>query len=165
MKFKCRPVEMEFLDSAPVQFVNEIELAASPAQVFAIFENAETWPHWFQDIVTVEWHNPKPYGVGTTRTVNLKTVAVEEYFFEWEQNKRFAFYFTSMSLPLINALLEEYRLEPLGEDRSKFIYTVCLEPSVWLRLGGPWILKIYEKMFQQATQDLAIYIQDSKVLP
>lgn len=164
MKFKCRPVGMEFLENAPVKFVNEIELAASPAQVFSIFETAEAWPHWYKEIIKVEWHSPKPYGVGTTRTVKLTTVTVEEYFFVWEPDKRFAFYFTGMSLPLANALAEEYRLASLGEKRSQFTYTVCLEPSFWLRLGRPWILKAYEKMFQQAVKNLAAYIQDQTAL-
>lgn len=163
MRFKCRPVGIEFLEKAPVKFVNEVELAASPDQVFAIFENAEAWPHWYKEIVKVEWHSLKPYGVGTTRTVKLTTITAKEYFLVWEQNKRFAFYFTEMSMPLVKALLEEYRLEDLGDHRSKFIYTVCLEPRIWLRLGGPWILKVYEKMFQQATKDLAAYIQNQAV--
>jgi hypothetical protein len=44
MKFKCRPVTLEFFDHAPVRFINEVELAASPDTVFAIFEQAEAWP-------------------------------------------------------------------------------------------------------------------------
>lgn len=164
MKFNCRPAGIEFLDSAPVQFVNQVELAASPAQVFAIFEKAEAWPHWYKEIVHVEWQGPQPYGVGTTRTVQLTTVTVEEHFFVWEQNQRLAFYFTGMSLPLANALVEEYRLTPLGEHRSQFTYKVGLEPSFWLRLGGPFILKVYEKMFQQATTNLAEYILSQSVI-
>lgn len=163
MKFKCRPVEIDFLEGAPVQFVNEVELDASPAQVFTIFEDAEAWPHWYQEIVKVEWNSLKPYGVGTTRTVQLTTMTVEEYFFLWEQNKRFAFYFTEMGLPLAHALVEDYWLENLGGDRSKLIYTVCFEPTLWIRLGGSLALKFYKNMFHQATQNLATYIQEKKV--
>lgn len=165
MRFNCRPVGIEFLEHAPVKFVNQVELAASPAQIFAIFENAKAWPHWYKEIVNVEWHGPKPYGVGTTRTVKLTTVTVEEHFFIWEQNEQLAFYFTGMSLPLTNALVEDYRLTPLGNHRSQFTYTVGLEPSFWLRLGGPFMLKVYEKMFQQATADLAAYILSQAVIP
>ncbi|WP_299493025.1 SRPBCC family protein [Acaryochloris sp. IP29b_bin.137] len=163
MKFNCRPVGLEFLNKAPIKFINEVELNASPAQVFSILENAEAWPHWFKEIVQVEWHHPKPYGVGTTRTVKLTTITVEEFFFVWEQDKRFAFYLTSMSLPLAKALVEEYRLIPLGENRSQLTYTVCLEPSFWLRLGSPWLLNSYEQMFQQAVKDLAVYIHNPAV--
>lgn len=164
MKFNCRPVGIEFLDNAPVQFVNQVELAASPAQVFEIFENAEAWPQWYKEIVNVEWHGLHPYGVGTTRTVKLTSVTVEEYFFVWEQNQRLAFYFTGMSLPLAKALVEEYRLIPLSEHRSQFTYKVGLEPSFLLRLGGPFILKVYAKMFEQATADLAEYIRSQSVI-
>jgi hypothetical protein len=159
MAFKCRPADLDFLERAPVRFVNEIELDAPPARVFAIFEDAAAWPQWFKEIVTVEWTSPRPYGVGTTRTVTLTTVTVKEYFFVWEQDQHFAFYFTEISLPIAKALVEDYRLEDLGENRCKFIYTVGLEPTVWLRLGGSLVLKVYGKMFRQATENLATYVR------
>lgn len=159
MKFKCQPVNSDFFQSAPVRFVNEVELAASPEQVFAVFENAEAWPQWFKEIAHVEWTSPRPYGVGTTRTVSLTTVTVKEYFFVWQQNQRFAFYFTELSLPLARAFAEDYHLEDLGNNCCKFTYTVCLEPTIWLRLGGSFILNIYEGMFRRATHELTEYIQ------
>jgi hypothetical protein len=158
MKFKCRPVDIDFFQSAPVRFVNEIELAASAADVFAIFEEAEAWPQWFPEIVNVEWTTPRPHGVGTTRTVKLNTVTVYESFFVWEQDKHFAFYFTQMSLPLVRAFAEDYRLEALEHNRCKFIYTVCFEPTFWLRFGGAFVLKVYERMFRRATNSLASYV-------
>lgn len=91
MKFKYRPVDMDFLERAPVRFVNEVELDASATDVFTIFEDAEAWPEWIKLIVKVEWTSPKPYGVGTTRIVKGSFLTVNEYFFVWQQNKRFAF--------------------------------------------------------------------------
>ncbi len=163
MNFKCRSVDIDFFQTAPIRFVNEVELAASPQRVFSTFEDAEAWPQWFKEIVKVEWTSPHPYGVGTTRTVSLNTVTVDEYFFLWEQDQRFAFYLTSMSLPLAHALAEDYQLEDLGNNRCKFIYTVCLEPTVWLRLGGTLIINIYKNMFRQATLDLADFLQNKTV--
>ncbi|WP_088240727.1 SRPBCC family protein [Calothrix rhizosoleniae] len=159
MKFKYRPVDMDFLERAPVRFVNEVELDASATDVFTIFEDAEAWPEWIKLIVKVEWTSPKPYGVGTTRIVKGSFLTVNEYFFVWQQNKRFAFYFTEASLPLFKAFAEDYRLENLGDNRCKFIYTVCLEPIFLMRLGGSLVLKFYDQLFQKVTKNLAEYIR------
>ena len=71
MRFSGRPVDASFLDTAPMRFKNVVELNASPAKVFAIFEDGESWPQWFRAIRKVAWTSSKPYGVGTTRTVWL----------------------------------------------------------------------------------------------
>ena len=39
MRFTCRPVDASFFDTAPMRFRNTVELAARPADVFAIFGN------------------------------------------------------------------------------------------------------------------------------
>ncbi|MDJ0676625.1 MAG: SRPBCC family protein [Calothrix sp. MO_167.B42] len=160
MKFKYRPVDIDFFERAPVRFVNQVELDASPTDVFTIFEDAEAWAEWLEIIVNLQWTSPKPHGVGTTRTVKGKFLTVNEYFFVWEQNKRFAFYFTEASLPLAQAFAEDFRLEDLGNNRCKFIYTVCLEPNLLMGLGGPFIRKYYEELFHKATQNLAKYVRD-----
>ena len=82
MRFPCHPVDASFFDTAPMRFIrNTVELAARPADVFAIFEDGESWPRWFHGIHKVVWTSDKPCGVGTTRTVWLTGVTVQERFF------------------------------------------------------------------------------------
>ncbi len=97
MQFSCSTVDLKFLDSAPIKFVNEVEINASPERVFDVFEDGKSWPKWFKEVVKVEWTSPKPFGVGTTRTVTLKTMTVHEKFIAWDTGKRFTFYFTATS--------------------------------------------------------------------
>ena len=44
MRFPCHPVDASFFDTARMRFRNTVELAARPADVFAIFEDGESWP-------------------------------------------------------------------------------------------------------------------------
>ena len=104
MRFPCHPVDASFFDTAPMRFRNTVELAARPADIFAIFEDGESWPRWFHGIHKVVWTSNKPYGVGTTRTVWLTGVTVQERFFRWEQDRRFSFYLTGHSMPPAHAL-------------------------------------------------------------
>jgi uncharacterized protein YndB with AHSA1/START domain len=161
MKFTCRTVDSNFLESAPLRFVNEVEINASPEQVFKVFEDGESWPKWFKDIIKVEWTSPKPFGVGTTRTVTLKTMTVYEQFIAWDPAKRFTFYFTATSVPLFHAFCEDYRLEPIGKGKTKFTYIVAYEPRLLLKLAGPigrWILG---NSLRNGAHSLAVFIKEN----
>src|SRR5690348_14335041 len=111
MRFPCHPVDATFFDTAPMRFMNSVELAAPPADVFAIFEDGASWPKWFHGINKVVWTTKRPYGVGTTRTVWLMGIALDEHFFRWEQARRLSFYLTGQAMPLSHALAEDYLLE------------------------------------------------------
>ncbi|MBL4865473.1 MAG: SRPBCC family protein [Pseudomonadales bacterium] len=159
MEFPCRAVEESFLTTAPMRFVNEVILDAPPEGVFRMFEDGDSWSKWIKGLKRVEWTSPKPFGVGTTRTVTLDVMSVKEYFFIWEQNKRFTFYFTSTSMPFVKALCEDYLLEPIGEGKTKFTYTVACEPSLPLKLSGPIGKYALRKLFKDATQALQGLLQ------
>jgi len=158
MKFECRKVGEDFINSAPERFVNVVEVNASPEKIFEIFEDENQWPLWFKDIVKVTWTSPKPFGVGTTRTVKLKPLTVYENFIVWETNKRFTFYLTHTSLPLAHALIEDYVLEPIDDGKTKFTYTVVYDPKPILKLAGPLGKMAFGRMFKNAAKGLKKYI-------
>ncbi len=161
MQFSCRAVDLTFMDSAPLKFVNEVEINASPDQVFKVFEDEASWPKWFKDIVKVEWTSPKPFGVDTTRAVTLKAMTVYEKFIVWDPGKRFTFNFSATTMPFAHALLEDYLLEPVGNGKTKLIYTVALEPRLLIKSAGPigkWILG---KMFKDGAQSLVSYMAEN----
>ncbi len=128
--------------------MNTVELGWSPERVFAVFEDGESWPRWFRGIQRVEWTSPKPWGVGTTRTVTLETLTAYERFFCWEPGRRFSFHFAAASLPLFRSMAEDYLLEPLPGGRTRFQYTVAVDPGAALKLGAPLARKTFESMFR-----------------
>jgi len=159
LRFPCREVGHDFLESAPLRFVNEVTINATPARVFEALEDPQAWPKWFNDIVKVEWTSPKPFSVGTTRTVRLKAMTVFEKFSVWETGKRFTFYFTETSLPFAHAFCEDYRLEDSGSGTTRLIYTVALEPRLLIRLGGPVSRLIMGRMFRNGARSLSAYME------
>lgn len=158
VQFSCRAVDLEFLDSAPVRFVNVVEINASPERVFEVLEDEDSWPKWFKGIVKVEWTSPKPFGVGSSRKVMLKAMAVDERFIAWDPGKRFAFYFTATSQPVAHAFCEDYQLEALDDGRTKFTYTVAYEPRFLIQMAGPIGKRIFGKMFQNGARSLATFM-------
>ena len=158
MPFPCHPVEASFFDTAPMRFKNAVELDARPAQVFAMFEDGESWPRWFASIRKVAWTSNKPYGVGTTRTVWLTLGTVDEHFFRWEQDRRFSFYLTALSAPLVHALAEDYLLEELAPGKTRFTYSVAIEPRLGLRMSGPIARTLLDSTFKKACKGLQSYV-------
>src|SRR5215467_10801952 len=150
MRFPCHTVDASFFDTAPMRFKNVVELASRPADVFAIFEDGESWPRWFHGIRKVVWTSNKPYGVGTTRTVWLTPVAVDEHFFRWEQDRGFSFYLTAASMPLVHALAEDYLLEELAPGHTRFTYSVAVDPRRALSVAGPIVRPLIDSLFRNA---------------
>ena len=158
MRFPCRPVDSTFFDTAPMRFKNAVELDARPAQVFAIFEDGESWPRWFAGMRKVAWTSNKPYGVGTTRTVWLPLVSIDEHFFRWEQGRRFSFHLTAHSMPLVHALAEDYLLEELAPGRTRFTYSVAVEPRSALSMAGPVARTLIDSFLRNACKGLQSYV-------
>jgi len=157
MHFPCRPVGLEFIAEAPWRFENVVELDAPPEQVFDVFADGESWPRWFEGIQRVVW-GPEPKGVGTTRSVTLTTGTVHEYFLAWDRGKRFAFRFTGANRPYFRAGVEDYRLEDIGNGRTRLSYGVYLEPTLLVRAFAPIAKGMFGSMFRTAAAGLVRYL-------
>lgn len=81
-----------------------------PSAVWAALLDGEAWTQWLP-ITKVTWTSPKPFAVGTTRTVEVGPQVIEETFFAWDEGSRMAFRFERSSLPL-SAAVEDYRVVP-----------------------------------------------------
>jgi len=154
MRFDCRMVDAAFLDNAPLRFVESVDLPLPPSRAFAILEDSETWPQWFRGMKRVTWTSALPFGVGTTRTVELESVTVEEHFFRWEQDRRFSFCITTHNRPLWHALAEDYLLTESAEGHTRFTYTMALDPRLLLRVAPGITCKQFGGMVQHACAGL-----------
>ncbi len=136
--YPCRKVGLAFFDEAPFRFEASVEVEAPPERVFDIFEDARSWPAWVPLIKRVEWTSPKPFGVGTTRTVTMVGgLVADEEFIAWEPGKRMAFYFRATSQKNLVAFAEDYRVTDLGNGRSRIAWRVAMEVSGLNRLAMP----------------------------
>jgi carbon monoxide dehydrogenase subunit G len=126
----CRDVGLDFVEHAPFRYVAEVTVRATPEQIFEVFEDAEAWVVWALPIQKVEWTSPKPFGVGTTRTVSMTGGMVgDEIFIAWERGRRMAFRFTAASMPGVGAFAEDYQVTELGDRRCRVRWVMALEPT------------------------------------
>lgn len=102
-----KPVGEDFLATAKQSSVVH-KFPFPTAMVWKALLDPVAWTEWLP-ITKVTWTSPEPFGVGTTRTVEIGNEIVEETFFAWEEGRRMAFRFEASTLP-VSAAVEDYRL-------------------------------------------------------
>jgi ribosome-associated toxin RatA of RatAB toxin-antitoxin module len=158
--FECRKTGLDFFDNAPLCLVNEGELGCTPERLFEIFEDPESWPVWVQGVQKVEWTSPKPYAVGTTRTVMFAGgMRIEESFQIWDHGKRMAFCVTGSSRKVFAALAEDYQVTDLGSGRCKLRWTLALDPVGFYRAIIPFAAPVMRWQTARVVKELAKYVE------
>ncbi|MEZ0374555.1 MAG: SRPBCC family protein [Candidatus Sericytochromatia bacterium] len=157
--FKLTPSELDFAAKAPYCLDNQTLIEAPPEQVFAVLSESD-WHDWFVDFKSVEWTSPAPYGVGSTRTVVLKTLTVQERFLAWEPGRRFSFSIDAISLPLVKWMMEDMHLEPVENGRAtRFRWRVYYAPAPLMQMAHPIARGIFGGMFKASLNNLKAYAE------
>ena len=115
--FECEPFDIDFFRTAPQRVIFERTLDAPASRIFEIFEDPNSWPVWGgPGIQEVEWTTPKPFGVGTERTVFfLGGMEVYERFIAWEPGEEMAFTFVGATQRVWWRFGERYELADSGK--------------------------------------------------
>lgn len=126
--FECTRVGLDFLEQTRNVFKAEEIIKATPEQIFEVFEDAHAWTIWAMPIQKVEWTSPKPFGVGTTRTVSMMGgMDGYEEFIAWERGKRMAFTFVGCSKYPTEKFLEDYRVTDLHDGSCRVEWYMAME--------------------------------------
>ncbi|MFE7131775.1 SRPBCC family protein [Streptomyces sp. NPDC057638] len=150
MARRLRPVELDFLDSAPVRLVFTTTMRARPAAVYqALAEDVTAWGTWFP---AVSWARPTHGGAG--REIKLRAgVRFGETILAADPAERYAYRVDTTNAPGVTALLEEWRIDPGGDgSRVRWVFATDGPPPVRrvLRLLRPGL----GRSFRSATRNL-----------
>ncbi len=159
--FECTKVGLEFLEQTRNVFKAEEIIRATPEQIFAVFEDARAWTEWALPIQQVEWTSPRPFGVGTTRTVSMMG-GLEGYeeFIAWEPGSRMAFTFVGSNKPATEKFLEDYRVTDLGDGTCRVEWYMALEPLGFSR-NMMWITRPIMRMANRRMfRKFKVYVED-----
>ncbi|NUS94462.1 MAG: SRPBCC family protein, partial [Nocardia sp.] len=84
-------------------------------------------------ITAATWTSPRPFGIGTTRTVTLGGfLRLEERFYRWDEGSRMTFTVDAASVPGLKRFAEDITLLPLGTG-TRVIWTFAIEGTPALR--------------------------------
>ncbi len=155
----CKPLTLADLDRLAESFRFETVLHATPERIFEVLEDPESWPVWAGAIKKVPWTSPKPFGIGTTRDVDIMGgLTVHEHFFAWDAPTRMGFYFVGTNKPAVNALAEYYELEPLGDGRTRFVWRFGYESRGFMRYVSPLLRPAVRLMGARIVRGLERYV-------
>jgi len=132
--FECTPVGLEFLEQTRNVFKAEEIIRATPDQIFEVFEDPHSWTVWALPIQHVEWTSPKPFGIGTTRTVSMMGgMDGYEEFIAWQPGERMAFTFIGCNKDATESFIEDYRVTDLGDGSCRVEWYMAMEPRGFSR--------------------------------
>ncbi|MFO0760079.1 MAG: SRPBCC family protein [Byssovorax sp.] len=158
MWFDLEATDLDFIESSPYVLENEGVIDASPARVFEIFAYGEAQIQWFKDFVECRWTTEAPYGVGSTREIELKMLTVKERFLVWDPGERLTFTIYATTMPLMTAMMEDIRFDEMdGGRQTRFRWRVHYRPSLVMKLVHPLGRKIFGGMFTTTMNNLAKY--------
>jgi hypothetical protein len=148
-RFKLQPVDEAFLETAPWRFTEAFEIARPAGEVWAELV-ADGALSFCRSLRGARWTSPRPFGVGTTRTMPalFGALVLEETYFLWEEGRRHSFYADRASLPTFRRFAEDYLVEPTSETTSRFTWTIAVDPSPIGRPGKPLNTVIVRGLFK-----------------
>ena len=134
----------EWIDAAPICVERSIDIAAPPHAVWVRIADHLSWPEWFAALDSVQITGA-PAGVGGGRRVTVNRMSMDEEFTVWDDDEHFAFAVIRTKLPILAAMAESVRLEPVG-DGCRVTYRQGLQgrrgfgrvlDAIWQRQGAP----------------------------
>jgi hypothetical protein len=161
-RYAMRPTDDSFYDTAPVRFDNRIDVPVGAAVVWHILEDAQSWTVWAGVIDAVEWTSPKPFGLGTTRTVTMAKGAMIgwERFIAWEPGRRMGFCFTEATMDGVDRFAEDWQVTPTGPASCSVRWVMCMEPRGISKYLMPLSRPLMNWNFRRYLKRLSRYAQE-----
>jgi hypothetical protein len=162
-RYPMEPTDASFYDTAPAKFDNSIDVPVPASVVWKILEDDHSWTVWAGVIDDVEWTSPKPFGLGTTRTVTMAKGAMIgwEEFIAWEPGKRMGFCFTEATMDGIARFAEDWHVTPIDDNNCNVRWVMCMDPKGINKL----IIKLFSPImgfnFRRYLKSLSKYAQQN----
>ncbi len=158
---KLRPVEMDFLETAPMRLSFEAVVLAPSDRVFAALSDQPTTWTWFPGVKGEPYEGRGPYGVGTRRTVRSLGVRYRETIMAWDSPNRWAYRVDETTMPIAKALLEEWTTSAAGEG-TLVRWVFAMDPRTIFRVARPILPFGMRFMFRRAMRNLGVALATSR---
>ncbi len=158
MPFALRPEDLSFPDRALVRLAFSRVVPAPPERVFDVLADHDAWERWFVDFKKASVTGEVREGVGTRRRVWVGPMVLDERFIAWERGSRFSFTMVASNLPILSAMVEDWRLVPV-EGGTRVDYAVGFDLPGWVRPLKGILLWKFRPLFEKALPNLEEYLR------
>ncbi|MFE6776907.1 SRPBCC family protein [Streptomyces sp. NPDC057702] len=119
--------------TAPLYHARSVEVPYSAQETWEAL-TGDGVSSWTKGMKRLTWTSPRPFGVGTTREIEMGgDFALRERFFRWEEGYRKTFSGVAGTRPIFRRLVEDYVVEPTAYG-ARFSWRWAAE------LNRPWSL-------------------------
>lgn len=156
--FPVKRCDASAFDVAPTRYSDTMAISRPSAEVWNALV-ADGTLGWCRMLGGAQWTSPRPFGVGTTRTIKVAFGALflREYFFRWEEGRRKSFYVTEANLPLFRYFAEDYLVEPDGPNACRFTWTLAGESTPIGAPKAPILSAIARSLFKDTRKHFNAY--------
>ncbi|MGP4004095.1 SRPBCC family protein [Streptomyces sp. 8N706] len=149
MARRLRPVELDFVTSAPVRLEFAAGMTAAPQAVHRALTEDADWPRWFGAVTAA-----RPTDGGKGREVRLRGgIRFLETIMASEAPVRYAYRVDESNVPGVSALLEEWRLAPEGAG-TRVRWTFAADGPAPLRSALGVLRPGFAREFRRAVRAL-----------
>ncbi|HYI81222.1 MAG TPA: SRPBCC family protein [Thermoleophilaceae bacterium] len=130
MTYPTRADRDAIFETAPMVIPVTVELDASPAQVWDALGSDQMWS-WFPPLDRLRWLTGRPLQEGAVRTIRVaRLFTLEEHFYRWEEGRRATFHVVGVTRPVLDALAEDFLLEPTAGGGTRLTWTFAVDPKL-----------------------------------
>jgi hypothetical protein len=170
--FNCDAIDLNlFAREATWKFHTSIVIDVPVAHVWEKI-TSEDWSDWHPEIIRIDWKSPKPHHSNSSRsvrfyhwvigTLELGPVTIDEQFLVWTEGEQFIFYFTRINRPRFMSFIsgmEDFKVEALGENQTRFTRKVYLKPALLVRALGFLVHPVLGGIFNNASKKLKLRLE------
>ncbi|OZM74453.1 MxaD family protein [Amycolatopsis antarctica] len=122
----------DFLRTAGLRFAHTIGIDAPPEVVWRVLAADDALTSWARGITGTHWTSPRPFGVGTTRTVTVGhgVAALRERFYRWDENERMTFTVDAANRAGLRRFAEDLVLT-VHSGGTLLTWTFAVETASW----------------------------------
>lgn len=128
LKFSLVPVDASFFETAAFRWTYQIDVAASPDEVWAGLVAYR--PLAWCKMLNGHYTSPAPYGVGSTRSVKAMGLAqLDEEFFRWSDiDRQHSFHVLQSNLPILESFAEDYHVTAINGG-ARLTWRFAIQPK------------------------------------
>ncbi|MCU1401431.1 MAG: polyketide cyclase [Acidimicrobiales bacterium] len=154
--------DLEFADGAPWIFDFDGLVHATPAEVWAAFVDNESWTIWFERCRSCKATSAVFDGVGSTRSIAVNGLRVDERFIAWEPERLWAFTATAMRMSMFTSLVERATFDEPEPGRIRIAYRMAAQPKWWAKPLRGVIAGQATKSFAKSFAALDVHLADRR---
>lgn len=132
---KLQPAGLDFLETAPLRFSTEVDIAGDIDLVWSVITDNSTWVEWFENCGYVTSDDDEWTEVGQHRTIKSTPFVIDETLIAIDAPHRWVIELTRSNVPMANRMVEVLELTDTsrnGEDRTGVRWTAAVEPLWYL---------------------------------